>query len=46
MLVENSLVGPQYSRGGLYDFPLSLITVESSFSLEIETTLSHVGGYL
>lgn len=45
MLLENSLIGPQYTRGG-YDSLLNLITVESSFYLEIKTTQNHVGGYL
>lgn len=46
MLLENSLVVSQYTLGGLYDSLLSLITVKSSFSLEIKPSQNHVGGYL
>lgn len=46
MLLENSLAVSQYILGGLYDSLLILITVESSFSSEINASQNHMGGYL
>lgn len=45
-LLGNTLRGPQYRWGGLYDSFLHLITVKSSFSLKIKKTQNHVGVYL